>query len=86
MGHLVYGVEAVRSLSRSEQVKTLLAGPSPTSPMRRRLPTPLFPTRCWLSHKLFRSVPTLMQDEGDFRSHFELRDMGRLLRGFGQGT
>jgi hypothetical protein len=25
-------------------VKTLLAGPSPTSPMRRRLPTPLFPT------------------------------------------
>jgi hypothetical protein len=43
-GILVYGVEAVRSLSRSEQVKTLLAGPSPTSPMRRRLPTPLFPT------------------------------------------
>ncbi len=25
-------------------METLLAGPSPTSPMRRRLPTPLFPT------------------------------------------
>ncbi len=36
-GILVYGVEAVRSLSRSEQVK-ILAGPSPNSPMRRRLP------------------------------------------------
>ncbi len=44
-GILVYGVEAVRSLSGSEQVKTLLAGTSPTSPMRRRLPTPLFPTK-----------------------------------------
>ncbi len=43
-GILVYGVEAVRSLSRSEQVKTLLAGHSPNSPMRRRLPTPLFLT------------------------------------------
>jgi len=26
------------------KVKTLLVGPSPTSPMRRRLPTPLFST------------------------------------------
>jgi hypothetical protein len=30
-------VEAVRSLSRSEQVKTLLAGPSPTSPMKAEI-------------------------------------------------
>jgi len=37
-------VVVVRRLSRRWKVKTLLAGPSPTSPMRRRLPTPLFPT------------------------------------------
>jgi len=39
-------VVAVRRLSRRWKMKTLLAGPSPrtTSPMRRRLPTPLFPT------------------------------------------
>ena len=38
------GLKLYRSLSRSEQVKTLLAGPSPISLMRQRLPTPLFPT------------------------------------------
>ncbi len=37
-------VVVVRRLSRRWKMKTLLAGPSPTSPMRRRLPTPLFPT------------------------------------------
>jgi hypothetical protein len=30
-------VVAVRSLSRSEQVKTLLAGPSPISPMKAKI-------------------------------------------------
>jgi len=44
MGHIDILVVAVRRLSRRWKVKTLLAGPSPTSPMRRRLPTPLFPT------------------------------------------
>ncbi len=44
MGHLVGRLKLDRSLSRSEQVKTLLAGPSPISPMRQRLPSPLFPT------------------------------------------
>jgi len=34
-------VVVVRRLPRRWKVKT---GPSPTSPMRRRLPTPLFPT------------------------------------------
>jgi len=43
-GILVGRLKLYRSLSRSEQVKTLLAGPSPISLMRRRLPTPLFPT------------------------------------------
>jgi len=43
-GHIDILVVAVRRLSRRWKVKTLLAGPSPTSPMRRRLPTPLFPT------------------------------------------
>jgi len=43
-GHIDILVIAVRRLSRRWKVKTLLAGPSPTSPMRRRLPTPLFPT------------------------------------------
>jgi len=42
-GHIDILVVAVR-LSRRWKVKTLLAGPSPTSPMKRRLPTPLFPT------------------------------------------
>ena len=44
----------VRRLPRRWKVKTLLAGPSPTSPMRRRLPTSLFPTqeRCW-SNRLY---------------------------------
>ena len=41
-GHIDILVVAVRRLSRWK-VKTLLAGPSPTSPMRRRLPTPLLP-------------------------------------------
>jgi len=37
-GILIYGVEAVRSLSRrSEQVKTLLAGPSAISPMKAEI-------------------------------------------------
>ncbi len=36
-GHIDIMVEAVRSLSRSEQVKTLLAGPSPTSPMKAEI-------------------------------------------------
>jgi hypothetical protein len=44
-GHIDILVVAVRRLSRRWKVKTLLAGPSPTSPMRRRLPTPLFPTK-----------------------------------------
>ncbi len=44
MGHIGILVVVVRRLSRRWKVKTLLAGPSPTSPMRRRLPTPLFPT------------------------------------------
>ncbi len=39
---------------RRWKVKTLLAGPSPTSPMRRRLPTPLFPT-IWNINGLDRS-------------------------------
>ena len=43
-GHIDILVVAVRRLSRRWKVNTLLAGPSPTSPMRRRLPTPLFPT------------------------------------------
>ncbi len=43
-GHIDILVVAVRRLSRRWKVKTLLAGPSPTSPVRRRLPTPLFPT------------------------------------------
>ncbi len=43
-GHIDILVVVVRRLSRRWKVKTLLAGPSPTSPMRRRLPTPLFPT------------------------------------------
>jgi len=42
--HIDILVVAVRRLSRRWKVKTLLAGPSSTSPMRRRLPTPLFPT------------------------------------------
>ncbi len=33
-GHIDILVVAVRSLSRSEQVKSLLAGPSPISPMK----------------------------------------------------
>jgi len=44
-GHIDILVFAVRSLSRNEQVKTLLASSSPTIPMKRRSPTPLFPTR-----------------------------------------
>ncbi len=43
-GHIDIMVVAVRRLSRRWKVKILLAGPSPTSPMKRRLPTPLFPT------------------------------------------
>ncbi len=43
-GHIDILVVAIRRLSRRRKVKTLLAGPSPTSPMKRRLPTPLFPT------------------------------------------
>jgi hypothetical protein len=43
-GHIDILVVAVRRLSRRWKVKTLLAGSSPTSPMKRRLPTPLFPT------------------------------------------
>jgi hypothetical protein len=36
-GILVYGVVAVRRLSRRWKVKTLLAGPSPTSPMKAEI-------------------------------------------------
>ena len=43
-GHIDILVVVVRRLPRRWKVKTLLAGPSPTSPMRRRLPTSLFPT------------------------------------------
>ncbi len=39
-GHIDSLVVAVWRLSRRWKVKTLLAGPSPTSPMERRLPTP----------------------------------------------
>jgi len=42
-GHIDILIVAVRRLSRRWEVKTLLAGPSPTNPMRRWLPTPLFP-------------------------------------------
>ncbi len=49
-GHIDILVVAVRRLSRRWKVKTLLAGPSPTSPMRRRLPTPLFPTEVSPTH------------------------------------
>ncbi len=54
MGHIGILVVVVRRLSRWK-VKTLLAGPSPTSPMRRRLPTPLFPT---LRHQYNFSMST----------------------------
>jgi hypothetical protein len=37
MGHLVGRLKLDRSLSRSEQVKTLLAGPSPISPMKAEI-------------------------------------------------
>jgi len=36
-GHIDILVVAVRSLSRSQQVKTLLAGPSPISPMKAEI-------------------------------------------------
>jgi len=36
-GHIDILVVAVRSLSRSEQVKTLLAGPSLISPMKAKI-------------------------------------------------
>ncbi len=36
-GHFGILVVAVGSLSRSEQVKTLLAGPSPTSPVKAEI-------------------------------------------------
>jgi hypothetical protein len=36
-GHIDILVVAGRSLSRSEQVKTLLAGPSPISPMKAEI-------------------------------------------------
>jgi len=56
-------VVAVRRLSRRWKVKTLLAGSSPTSPMRRRLPTPLFPTLPFgnrsLQTPLFLKLPRL---------------------------
>jgi hypothetical protein len=42
MGHIDILVVAVRRLSTPYGIGTLLAGPSPTSPMKRRLPTPLF--------------------------------------------
>ncbi len=41
-GHIDILVVAVRRLSRRWKVKTLLAGPSPTSSMKRRLPTLAF--------------------------------------------
>ncbi len=38
MGAFWYmGLKLIRSLSRSEQVKTLLAGPSPISPMKAEI-------------------------------------------------
>ena len=36
-GHIDILVVAVRSLARTEQVKTLLAGPSPISPMKAEI-------------------------------------------------
>ena len=57
-------VVAVRRLSRRWKVKTLLAGLSPTSPMKRRLPTPLFPT---FSPKIPISLAFLIQ-YGAFRT------------------
>ncbi len=47
VSHILVVVVWKLSTSRRWKVKTLLAGPSPTSPMRRRLPTPLFPTEDW---------------------------------------
>jgi len=44
MGHIGILVVAVQDYLEDEKVKTLVACPSSTSPMRRRLPTPLFPT------------------------------------------
>ncbi len=55
-GHIDILVVAVRRLSRRWKVKTLLAGPSPTSPVRRRLPTPLFPTQS-IRNLIIRSGP-----------------------------
>jgi len=41
-GILVCRLKLNRSLSRSEQVKTLLAGPSPISPMKAEITIPYF--------------------------------------------
>jgi len=60
-GILIFWLLLDRSLSRSEQVKTLLAGPSPISPMRRRLPSPLFPTKLSLSKYRAASVKPTRQ-------------------------
>jgi hypothetical protein len=58
-GILVYGVEAVRSLSRSEQVKTLLAGPSPISPMKAEI------TISPISNRSFAPImPSIIQTVG----------------------
>jgi hypothetical protein len=48
-GHIDILVVAVRSLSRSEQVKTLLAGPSPISPMKAEITIPYFQHAALLS-------------------------------------
>ncbi len=43
-GCIDISIVAVQDYLEDEKVKTLIASPSPTSLMRRRLPTPLFPT------------------------------------------
>ncbi len=61
-GHIDILVVVVRRLSRRWKVKTLLAGPSPTSPIRRRLPTPLFLTLNISEHtkKFQKEIPVTL--------------------------
>ena len=84
MRHIGILVVVVRRLYlRRWKAKTLLAGPSPTSPIRRRLPTPLFPTISWGLLEIGNSTvtpvvsnlridPTLVDEYLSF-AHFFLR-------------
>jgi len=82
-GHIDILVVAVRRLSRRWKVKTLLAGPSPTSPVRRRLPTPLFPTKK-KGEAVFREhckdIRALVREDRPLE--FAARDDWRPLRDF----